>query len=148
MNEVISAAKKGMPILGICNGFQILTESGLLPGVLMRNRSLHFICDTVGIRLENTGTPFTRKGKKDHVYHVPIAHAEGNYFTDADGLKSLEDNQQIVFRYTHNPNGSLADIAGVCNRQRNVLGLMPHPERVCEDVLGGTDGRFVFESLR
>lgn len=147
MKQVMAAAGKGMPVLGICNGFQILTESGLLPGVLMRNKSLHFICDTVAIKLENNKTKFTKKGKVGHVYRVPIAHAEGNYFIDADGLKSLEDNQQIVFRYEDNPNGSLNDIAGICNKQGNVVGLMPHPERVCEALLGGTDGKFMFESL-
>lgn len=147
MKEVIAAAGKGLPVLGICNGFQILTEAGLLPGVLMRNQSLHFICDTLSIKLETTRTVFTKKSKEGTVYQLPIAHMDGNYFIDADGLKSLQDNQQIVFRYVGNPNGSLADIAGVCNKAGNIMGLMPHPERVCEDVLGGTDGKFIFESL-
>lgn len=147
MTEVVKAAKAGMPVLGICNGFQILTEAGLLPGVLMRNRSLHFICDTVSIRLERTTTTFTSKGQLHQSYRIPIAHMEGNYFIEADGLKRLQDQDQIVFRYENNPNGALDDIAGVCNERGNVVGLMPHPERVCEDVLGGTDGRFFFESL-
>lgn len=147
MKEVSAAAAKGTPVLGICNGFQVLTESGLLPGVLMRNKSLHFICDTVEIKLENSKTAFTKKGKAGKTYHVPIAHAEGNYYIDSDGLKSLQDNNQIVFRYTKNPNGSMDDIAGVCNKAGNVVGLMPHPERVCEELLGGTDGKFMFESL-
>lgn len=157
MRAVKEAAGKGMPVLGICNGFQILTEAGLLPGVLMRNRGLSFICDTVRIRLDSTQTPFTRLGKKNAVYKLPIAHMEGNYFIAADGLKSLQDNDQIVFRYVDadgkpsdvgNPNGALFNIAGIANAQRNVVGLMPHPERVCEELLGGTDGRFFFESLR
>lgn len=147
MKEVVAAANKGLPVLGICNGFQILTEATLLPGTLMRNQSLHFICDTVSIKLETTRTIFTKKGKVGNVYHVPIAHMDGNYFIDEAGLKSLQDNEQIVFRYVGNPNGSLADIAGVCNKAGNVMGLMPHPERVCEDLLGGTDGKFIFESL-
>ncbi len=147
MKEVVKAAEKGTPVLGICNGFQILTESGLLPGVLMLNKSLHFICDTLGVKLENNKTAFTKKGKAGKTYRLPIAHAEGNYFIDPEGLKSLEDNHQIVFRYENNPNGSLSDIAGICNKAGNVVGLMPHPERVCESLLGGTDGKFMFESL-
>lgn len=156
MAEVKRAADKGMPVLGICNGFQILTEAGLLPGVLMRNRGLKFICDTVRIRLESTATPFTRKGKVGVSYRIPIAHMEGNYFIDDDGLKRIEDAGQVVFRYVDetgqttdaaNPNGARNNIAGIRNASGNVVGLMPHPERVCEDVLGGTDGTFFFESL-
>lgn len=148
LNSVIKAADKGMPILGICNGFQILTEAGLLPGTLMRNRDLKFICKTVGIRLENIQTPFTKRGQKNHVYQIPIAHGDGNYFLEEQDLKTLEDNGQVVFRYEDNPNGSIHNIAGVCNKAGNVVGLMPHPERVCDEVLGGTDGRFFFESLK
>ena len=114
----------------------------------MRNQSLHFICDMVSIKLEKTRAPFTKKGKLGTVYRMPIAHMDGNYFIDQDGLKSLQDNEQIVFRYVGNPNGSLSDIAGICNKAGNVMGLMPHPERVCEDILGGTDGKFIFESLK
>lgn len=156
MGEIVKAAGKGMPVLGICNGFQILTEAGLLPGVLMRNRGLKFICDTVRIKLENGKTPFTKKGKVGATYNIPIAHMEGNYFIDDEGLKALEDGGQVVFRYVDekglatdkaNPNGARANIAGICNKVGNVVGLMPHPERVCEDLLGGTDGRFFFESL-
>jgi phosphoribosylformylglycinamidine synthase len=148
MQSVIAAAGKGMPVIGICNGFQILTESGLLPGVLMRNKGLSFICDAVNVRLESTRTPFTRKGKKAANYRIPIAHMEGNYFIDDGGLKKLQDNDQIVFRYaSENPNGAIDNIAGICNKQGNVLGLMPHPERVCHADLGGTDGKFFFESL-
>lgn len=147
MKDIVKKAGEGLPVLGICNGFQVLTESGLLPGVLMRNQSLHFICDMVALRLENTGTVFTGNGKKGRVYRMPVAHRDGNYFIDDDGLKGLEDNGQIVFRYVENPNGSVADIAGIRNKRGNVVGLMPHPERVCEDILGGTDGRFIFQSL-
>lgn len=156
MKSVVEAAGKGLPVLGICNGFQILTECGLLPGVLMRNRGLKFICRSVNIRLESNATVFTRAGVVDKSYRVPIAHMEGNYFLEVGGLKRLEDSGQVVFRYVDekaeptkaaNPNGAQHNIAGICNEAGNVVGLMPHPERVCEDVLGGTDGRFIFESL-
>lgn len=156
MREVSRFATEGRPVLGICNGFQILVEAGLLPGALLRNRDLSFICKTVALRLETTQTPFTRTGIKEKTYHLPIAHMDGNYFIDEDGLKSLHDNDQVVFRYidkdgqaniTGNPNGSLDNIAGICNTARNVVGLMPHPERVVEALLGGEDGQFMFRSM-
>lgn len=156
MKEVVKFAGEGRPVLGICNGFQILVESGLLPGVLIRNKGLKFICDSVPLRLSTTNTLFTARGKKGSVQNMPIAHMEGNYFTDADGLKKLNDNDQIVFQYANeqgevdqitNPNGSMSNIAGIVNEKRNVLGMMPHPERVCEDAMGGTAGRMIFESI-
>ncbi|OGQ16804.1 MAG: phosphoribosylformylglycinamidine synthase I [Deltaproteobacteria bacterium RIFCSPHIGHO2_02_FULL_40_11] len=147
MKEVISFSKKGGLVLGICNGFQILTESGLLPGALLRNTSLKFMCDTVELSVSNANAKFTNRYTKNQKISMPIAHADGNYFIDSEGLKKLQDQDQILFRYTQNPNGSVDDIAGICNEAGNVLGLMPHPERVCEDVLGGEDGRALFESM-
>ena len=147
MKEVTAAANKGLPVLGICNGFQILTEAGLLPGVLMRNQSLHFICDMVSIKLEKTRAPFTKKGKLGTVYRMPIAHMDGNYFADDETLRRLEGEGQVVFRYLNNPNGSARNIAGICSKKGNILGMMPHPERCAEDVLGNQDGRKLFESL-
>ncbi|MCC7344311.1 MAG: phosphoribosylformylglycinamidine synthase subunit PurQ [Deltaproteobacteria bacterium] len=156
MQEVQRFAQEGRPLLGICNGFQILTEAGLLPGALIRNRSLKFLCDYTNIRVDSVETPFTRKAGKGAVLKIPIAHGEGNYFIDAEGLKKLEGEGQVVFRYVDaqgeaseavNPNGSLNNIAGVCNARRNVVGLMPHPERVSEALLGCEDGKRIFESL-
>lgn len=147
MSEVVKFAHKGGKVLGICNGFQILIEAGLLPGTLMRNKDLRFICDSVSLKLINNQTSFTRRGRTNETYRLPIAHAEGNFFIDEGGLKRLQDQQQIIFQYDENPNGSVADIAGICNEKKNILGMMPHPERVCEEVLGGTDGKFIFESL-
>lgn len=156
MEEVKRFANAGGLVLGICNGFQILVETGLLPGILMNNHDLRFICETVTLKLVNPDTPFTNKGQQDNLYKIPIAHMDGNYFIDPDGLKRLEDQNQVVFRYVDssgeatpkaNPNGSLKNIAGICNKKRNVLGMMPHPERVSETILGGKDGRFIFESL-
>lgn len=156
MQEVIKFAQKGKLVLGICNGFQILTESGLLPGALLRNQDLRFICKHVFLKTENESTQFTNKIKKDRILKIPIAHGEGNYFIKADGLKELEENNQIVFRYCsskgemnqeHNPNGSVGNIAGVMNKHGNVLGMMPHPERAMELVLGSEDGRKIFESM-
>lgn len=146
MKSVVEFANKGGLVLGICNGFQILLESGLLSGAILRNTSLKFICDTMELKVSNSKTPFSKKYKKDEMIRMPIAHSEGNYFIDADGLKKLQDNDQIVFRYVQNPNGSLDDIAGISNKKGNVLGLMPHPERVSESILGGEDGRRLFES--
>jgi phosphoribosylformylglycinamidine synthase len=156
MRAVRAFAASGGRIIGICNGFQILVEAGLLPGALLRNRNLKFICKGVSLRLETTDTPFTCAGRAGGVYRFPIAHMDGNYFIEADGLRRLEDNGQIVFRYcdsdgqlseTSNPNGSLNHIAGICNETRTILGLMPHPERVCEKLLGGEDGALIFTSL-
>ena len=156
MKEVVGFAGKGGKVIGICNGFQILTESHLLPGALLRNRDLHFICETVSLKAGGRKTPFTQKIRGGDVLKMPIAHMEGNYFIDEDGLKTLQDNDQIIFQYCDqegrvvpeaNPNGALKNIAGICNREGNVLGLMPHPERASESVLGGEDGRKLFESL-
>jgi phosphoribosylformylglycinamidine synthase I len=156
MRAVEKFARGGGLVLGICNGFQILCEAGLLPGVLMRNAGLRFVCRQVHIRVENKDTPFTATAAPGQVLKMPIAHAEGNYFCDEAALAELERNRQIVFRYTTpegredaaaNPNGSLANIAGVCNRERNVMGLMPHPERAVEAALGSTDGLVIFRSL-
>ena len=156
MRAVEKFARAGGLVLGICNGFQILCEAGLLPGVLTRNAGLRFICRQVHIRVETTDTPFTVEAKSGRVLKMPIAHAEGNYFCDEATLVELERKRQIVFRYTTpegheeaaaNPNGSLANIAGICNRERNVMGLMPHPDRSVEAALGSTDGLVVFRSL-
>lgn len=147
MGEIKKFAEQGGLVIGICNGFQILIEAGLLPGALMRNSGLKFICDSVPLKLVNTQTPFTQKGNLEKTYLMPIAHMEGNFFIDAAGLKELQDNNQIVFEYQTNPNGSVQNIAGICNRKRNILGMMPHPERVSEKLLGGEDGKFIFESL-
>jgi phosphoribosylformylglycinamidine synthase len=156
MQSLREHAAKGKYVIGICNGFQILTESGLLQGALVRNRDLHFICDRVPLRVERNDLPFTQKYQKQQIITLPIAHGEGCYFADADTLKELEDNQQIVFRYCDtlgnvtnesNPNGSVSNIAGICNRQGNVIGMMPHPERAAEGILGGTDGKLLFEGL-
>jgi phosphoribosylformylglycinamidine synthase len=156
MRAVERFARGGGIVLGICNGFQILCEAGLLPGALRRNTGLRFICRQVHIRVETTETPFTAAAKPGQVLQIPIAHAEGNYFCDEAALAELDRNSQIVFRYTTpdgreeaaaNPNGSLANIAGICNRERNVLGLMPHPERAVEAALGSADGLVIFRSL-
>jgi phosphoribosylformylglycinamidine synthase len=156
MREVKAKAEAGTRVLGICNGFQILTETGLLPGVLMRNRNLKFICKDVHLRVENGDTDFTRAFGAGHIVRFPIAHAEGNYFTDAETFRAMEGNGQIAFRYCSrtgdvgeavNPNGSLSNVAGVTNATKTVLGLMPHPERLAEDLLGGTDGKRMFDSL-
>jgi len=149
MQDVIAKAQQGRFVLGICNGFQVLTEAGLLPGALMRNADLKFVCRPVGMTVEETQNVFTRK--YDHGQRVvfPVAHGEGNYVADEETLDRLEGDGRVVFRYAQgeNPNGSARNIAGILNEKRNVLGLMPHPERVCDPLLGGTDGRAMFESL-
>ncbi|CAA7612591.1 Phosphoribosylformylglycinamidine synthase 1 [Magnetospirillum sp. LM-5] len=156
MREVKARADAGMRVLGICNGFQILTESGLLPGVLMRNKDLKFICKDVHLRVENDRTDFCRYYRSGDVVRFPIAHAEGNWFVEPKAYREMEDNGQIAFRYAtaegkvdaeSNPNGSLGNVAGIYNEKFNVLGLMPHPERLAEDLLGGSDGRLMFDSL-
>jgi phosphoribosylformylglycinamidine synthase I len=147
MEEVTAFAKKGGKVFGICNGFQILTEAGLLPGALLQNASRKFICKDVQLTVENASTPFSKKLKKGESLRIPIAHAEGNYFIDDDGLKRLEGEGQVVFRYVDNPNGARNGIAGIVNAQGNVLGMMPHPERASEAALGNVDGRRIFESL-
>jgi len=156
MNAVTDFAGKGGLVLGICNGFQILLEAALIPGAMMRNVGQTFVCKYVNIRVETTDTPYTRAMERGAVLRIPIAHGEGNYYADEATLKQLEANDQIVFRYCTpegeitaeaNPNGSIENIAGICNRERNVLGLMPHPERCTDPILGSADGRLVWESL-
>lgn len=156
MGAVRNAASTGVLVLGICNGFQILCEAGLLPGTLMRNRDLLFRCETLHLRVENNESPFTSVLHQGQVLEIPIAHGEGSYFADAETLKALNENNQVLVRYCDasgnvsaaaNPNGSLENIAGICSHGRNVFGLMPHPERVCEPILGGTDGRGIFKSM-
>ena len=147
MAEVKNFATSGGTVIGICNGFQILCETGLLPGVLTRNAGLKFICDYVDLKVENNKTRFTSQYGKGEVITLPVAHHDGNYFATSDQVKILEDNDQIVFRYSKNPNGSINDIAGITNKSGNVLGLMPHPERASEEALGNTCGRRVFESI-
>ena len=155
MRTVDAFARRGGLVLGVCNGFQVLLEAGLLPGAMLRNRGLKFRCEHVHVRVEQVDTPFTCLCRKGQVLRIPIAHGEGNYFADPDVVERLERQRQIVFRYTTaegavtdaaNPNGSTASIAGLCNEARNVVGLMPHPERACESALGSTDGLVVFES--
>jgi phosphoribosylformylglycinamidine synthase len=156
MQEVIHFANSGGLVLGICNGFQILTECGLLPGTLMMNQSLKFICQHQYIRVESVFSPFTNNLNKGRVLDIPIAHKEGNYFIDADGLKILQDEDRIVFRYCDkegnvsieaNPNGALDNIAGICNEHRNVLGMMPHPERAGSEHVVSQDGLFIIKSI-
>jgi phosphoribosylformylglycinamidine synthase len=156
MKSLKEFAAAGKYVFGICNGFQILCESGLLPGALMRNAGLHFVCKHVNLRVENGNTPFTSQYESGTVLSIPVAHAEGNYTCDDATFNELEENGQIVFRYSDengeitdeaNPNGARSNIAGICNQDRNVLGMMPHPERACEELLGSSDGRAMFSSL-
>ena len=156
MSSVREFAARGGLVLGICNGFQILCEAGLLPGALIRNRDLHFVCRHVHVRVERADTPFTNELKRGQILSLPVAHAEGNYVCDDETLAELQSENRIIFRYCDpeghatsaaNPNGARDNIAGICNRARNVIGMMPHPERACEDMLGSSDGRGLFHSL-
>ena len=147
MKAVKAHAARGGAVLGICNGFQVLTESGLLPGALMRNAGLKFVCKPVTLRVEECQSAFTRKYEKGQSVTFPVAHGEGNYYADDETLNRLEGEGRVMFRYQGNPNGSARDIAGILNEKRNVLGLMPHPERVVDPATGGTDGRVLFQSL-
>ncbi|NDF12027.1 MAG: phosphoribosylformylglycinamidine synthase subunit PurQ [Proteobacteria bacterium] len=156
MREVVTHANNGGYVLGVCNGFQVLTEAKLLPGTLLRNRGLKFICRDLSLKVENTDTAFTKGYDKGQVITIPVAHHDGNYFIDADGLKTLEGNGQVAFRYSDtegavndntNPNGSLGNIAGIFNEKKTILGMMPHPERLADAAIGGTDGKALFDSL-
>ncbi|MBO0344937.1 phosphoribosylformylglycinamidine synthase subunit PurQ [Roseibium sp. CAU 1637] len=149
LKDLVRKADAGVNVLGVCNGFQILTEAGLLPGALMRNAGIKFVCKEVKLQTVNDGTRFSSSFTKDQVWRCPVAHHDGNYFAEADELKTIEDNGQVIFRYADgtNPNGSVNDIAGLTNKAGNVLGMMPHPENLVEELNGGTDGRLLFESL-
>jgi phosphoribosylformylglycinamidine synthase len=156
MDALSEFVERGGLVIGICNGFQILLEAGLLPGAMLRNKTLRFICKYVHLRVENERTPFTNLYNAGQVLRMPIAHGDGNYYCDEETLAKLESNAQIVFRYCDefgnitedaNPNGSVANIAGICNERRNVLGMMPHPERCSEKILGSSDGLLLWESI-
>ncbi|MGL4521066.1 MAG: phosphoribosylformylglycinamidine synthase subunit PurQ [Bacilli bacterium] len=147
MSEVVRFAEEGKPVLGVCNGFQILVESGLLPGALLRNRNLKFVCKTTTLVVNNANTLFTTGYTEGQELQIPIAHGEGNYYCDEETFAKLESNGQIVFTYSENPNGSLANIAGIVSERGNVLGMMPHPERAMKDLLGSTDGKKLFLSI-
>lgn len=156
MQSVVRHAEQGKLVIGICNGFQVLTEAGLLPGALVRNRDLHFICDRVRLRVERTDLPWTQQYQAGQIITLPIAHGEGCYYADPDTLAELEAHNQVLFRYCEpngkissqsNPNGSVNNIAGICNRRGNVVGMMPHPERAADPMLGGTDGLTLFQGV-
>jgi phosphoribosylformylglycinamidine synthase len=156
MQAVVKDAAAGKLVIGVCNGFQILCEAGLLPGALVRNRSLHFVCDMTTVRVEIESSPFTLGSPKGSLLRLPVAHGEGSFFADEETLRQINANQQVVLRYVDasgdavasaNPNGSVENIAGICNREGNVFGLMPHPDRACDERLGSGDGARVFESM-
>jgi phosphoribosylformylglycinamidine synthase subunit PurQ / glutaminase len=147
MNAIREFAAGGGLVLGICNGFQVLVESGLLPGALLRNRDLKFVCRPVQLRVETTNTPFTASATKGQLLTIPVAHGDGCYFADDATLASLRHDDRVVLRYVDNPNGSLDDIAGICSEKRNVMGMMPHPERASDALLGCTDGKVILESM-
>jgi len=147
MKAVTKFALEGGPVIGICNGFQVLTEAGLLPGALQKNHGLKFLCQPAVLRVETTESILTNKATAGASLHIPINHFEGNYTCNKATLKELQEENRVVLRYVNNPNGSIDDIAGVCNENRNVVGLMPHPERACNELLGSTDGQVLFQSL-
>lgn len=147
VRSIMEHARQGKYVLGICNGFQVLTEMGLLPGALVRNRDLHFICDRAPLTVANLDSPWTSQYAQSSSITLPIAHGEGRYHAEPETIQALEAEQRVLFRYQSNPNGSLQNIAGICNAQKNVLGMMPHPERAADAVLGSTDGLGVFKSL-
>lgn len=148
MQQVLEHAQKGKFVIGICNGFQVLTEAKLLPGVLVRNRDMHFICDRLPLQVERNDLPWTQAYEQGEVITLPVAHGEGQFRADEEILAEIEENNQVLFRYAgENPNGSQNNIAGICNRQGNVLGMMPHPERAADSMLGGTDGLKLFQGL-
>jgi phosphoribosylformylglycinamidine synthase subunit PurQ / glutaminase len=147
MNAVKAFARDGGPVLGICNGFQILVEAGLLPGALVRNAGMEFICRTIGLRVATTNSPYTNLSHKGQVLHLPIAHGEGCYIAEDRVLDELQAEDRVAFYYTDNPNGSMRDIAGILSAERNVMGMMPHPERATDPLMGGTDGHIILASL-
>tara|TARA_Y100001970_G_scaffold42386_1_gene52809 strand:+ start:4288 stop:4992 length:705 start_codon:yes stop_codon:yes gene_type:complete len=156
MNEIIKFADSGKPVIGICNGFQILCEANLLPGILLPNNVMEFRCSNTHLKVQNNNSTFTNECNNNQILNIPISHGEGNYFAEADTISELEDDNRILFRYSSsngeitddfNPNGSVNNIAGIINKQQNVLGMMPHPERSCEKELGSTDGNYIFKSI-